>query len=97
MISYGTLDSKAPQTLHRLFAIEAFLGGVTPWPASPETFELLPRLKPLGKYGGFTKTMPLGNLIDMVCELINANPLALLCARADCERCNTLRRTLSEL
>ena len=43
------------------------------------------------------QAMPIGNLIDMVCELINANPLALLCARADCERCNTLRRTLSEL
>ncbi|MCX6906001.1 MAG: hypothetical protein NTW03_21490, partial [Verrucomicrobia bacterium] len=27
---------------------EAFLGGVTPWSASPETFALLPLLKPLG-------------------------------------------------
>jgi len=34
--------------LHRLFALEALLGGVTPWPASVETFELLPLLKPLG-------------------------------------------------
>lgn len=48
VISYGTIDSKAPRRLHRLFALEAFLGGVTPWPASPETFELLPLLKPLG-------------------------------------------------
>jgi len=48
VISYGTIDSKAPRVLHRLFALEAFLGNVTPWPASPETFEMLPRLKPLG-------------------------------------------------
>jgi hypothetical protein len=48
VISYGTIDSKAPRRLHRLFALEAFLGGVAPWPASPETFELLPLLRPLG-------------------------------------------------
>jgi hypothetical protein len=48
VISYGTIDSQAPRRLHRLFALEAFLGGVTPWPASPETFDLLPLLKPLG-------------------------------------------------
>jgi hypothetical protein len=48
VISYGTLDAKAPSRLHRLFALEAFLGGVTPWPASPQTFELLPLFKSLG-------------------------------------------------
>ena len=48
VISYGVLDAKAPRRLHRLFAIEALLGGVTPWPASQETFQLLPLLKPLG-------------------------------------------------
>jgi hypothetical protein len=48
VISYGTIDSKAPQRLYRLFALEAFLGGVAPWPASAETFDLLPLLKPLG-------------------------------------------------
>ena len=48
VISYGVLDSEAPRRLHRLFALEAFLGGVAPWPASPETFDLLPLLKPLG-------------------------------------------------
>ena len=48
VISYGTLDSTAPRRLHRLFALEALLGGVTPWPASPETFELVTLLKPLG-------------------------------------------------
>jgi len=48
VISYGVLDGKSPRRLHRLFAIEAFLGGEAPWPASNETFELLPLLKPLG-------------------------------------------------
>lgn len=49
VISYGVLDAKSPRRLHRQFALEAFLGGVAPWPASPETFELLPLLKPLGR------------------------------------------------
>jgi len=53
VISYGILDAKAPRRLHRLFAIEAFLGGVAPWPASNETFELLPLLKPLGDIGAY--------------------------------------------
>ncbi len=48
VISYGTIDKNAPRRLHRLFALEAFLGGVAPWPASEETFELVPLLKPLG-------------------------------------------------
>jgi len=48
VISYGTIDKNAPPRLHRLFALEAFLGGVAPWPASEETFALLPLLKPLG-------------------------------------------------
>ena len=50
VISYGVLDSKSPRRLHRLFALEAFLCGATPWPASPETFALLPLLKPVGDF-----------------------------------------------
>jgi hypothetical protein len=49
VISYGVLNANAPRRLHRLFAIEALLGGVAPWPVSNETFELLPLLKPLGE------------------------------------------------
>ncbi|MHB8860847.1 MAG: DUF6259 domain-containing protein [Pirellulaceae bacterium] len=49
VISYGVLDANSPRRLHRLFAIEAFLNGVTPWPASEETFALLPLLKRLGE------------------------------------------------
>lgn len=48
VISYGQLKADSPKHLHHLFALEAFLSGVTPWPASPETFELMPLLKPLG-------------------------------------------------
>ena len=48
VISYGQLDAKSPRRLHRLFALEALLGGVTPWPASPEAFELFTVLKPIG-------------------------------------------------
>jgi hypothetical protein len=50
VISYGQLNAQSPKRLHRLFALEALLSGVTPWPASAETFELLPLLKPLGEF-----------------------------------------------
>jgi len=40
VISYGQLDAQSPPRLHRLFAWEALLSGVTPWPASTETCEL---------------------------------------------------------
>ena len=53
VISYGVLEANAPRQLHRLFAIEAFLGGVTPWPAGEETFKLLPLLRPLGDVGSY--------------------------------------------
>ena len=53
VISYGVLDGNVPRRLHRLFALEAFLGGVTPWPASEETFQLLPLLKPLGEIASY--------------------------------------------
>lgn len=51
VISYGQLDSNSPKRLHRLFALEALLSGVTPWPASPETFELYSILKPIEGIG----------------------------------------------
>jgi hypothetical protein len=51
VISYGQLEANAPRRLHRLFALEALLAGVTPWPASPEAFELFAVLKPIGPLG----------------------------------------------
>jgi len=53
VISYGVLDANAPRRLHRLFAIEAVLGGVTPWTVSEEALALLPVLKPLGDIGSY--------------------------------------------
>jgi hypothetical protein len=53
VISYGVLDANAPRRLHRLFALEALLGGVAPWPAGEETFALVPMLKPLGDLGAY--------------------------------------------
>jgi len=48
VISYGQLDARSPRRLYGLFALEALLSGVTPWPASPETFQLYSVLKPIG-------------------------------------------------
>jgi hypothetical protein len=48
VISYGQIEKDPDRRLHRLFALEALLSGVTPWPASPETFSLFPILKPMG-------------------------------------------------
>jgi hypothetical protein len=48
VISSGQLNAQSPKRLHRVFALEALLSGVTPWPASPETFEFLALVKPLG-------------------------------------------------
>lgn len=48
VISYGQLNAQSPRRLHRVFALEALLSGVTPWPASPEAFEFVSLLKHLG-------------------------------------------------
>lgn len=40
------------------------------------------------------QAIPLKSLIEVVQELIAENPLALLCERGDCERCNTIRKGL---
>ncbi len=48
VISYGQLDAKSPARLKTLFALEALLSGVTPWPVSPEAEQLFPVLKPIG-------------------------------------------------
>ena len=40
---------------------------------------------------GFIQAVPLQRLFDIVQELIKRDPLALLCARTDCERCAAVR------
>jgi len=41
--------------------------------------------------GAFIQAVPLKRLVDMTVELIKKDPLALLCQREDCERCNAVR------
>ncbi len=50
VISYGQLDAQSPPRLQRLFALEALLSGVTPWPVSPEAGVLFQVLKPVGNF-----------------------------------------------
>lgn len=40
----------------------------------------------------FIQAVPLKRLLTVVGEIIRKDPLALLCHRTDCERCNTLRK-----
>lgn len=51
------------------------------------------RHAPIGT--GFVEAVPLQRLFEVVQGLIKKNPLALLCERATCERCNALRVTLT--
>jgi aminoglycoside 3-N-acetyltransferase len=41
--------------------------------------------------GAFIQAIPLKRLINVTVELIKKDPLALLCQRADCERCNAIK------
>lgn len=41
------------------------------------------------------QALPLVKLIDIVCDLLKENPLALLCEREDCERCNEVRASVT--
>lgn len=41
----------------------------------------------------FIQAVPLRRVFEVVQELIKKDPLALLCQRADCERCNAIRVT----
>jgi hypothetical protein len=41
--------------------------------------------------GAFIQAVPLKRLIDVTVEIIKKDPLALLCQRTECERCNAVR------
>ena len=43
--------------------------------------------------GAFVQAVPLKRLLNTVIEFITKDPLALLCQREDCERCNSIRNT----
>jgi aminoglycoside 3-N-acetyltransferase len=42
--------------------------------------------------GAFVQAVPLKRLLEVTVELIKRDPLALLCQRTDCERCNAVRK-----
>jgi aminoglycoside 3-N-acetyltransferase len=42
------------------------------------------------------QAIPMVNLIDTVCRMLKEDPLALLCGREDCERCNAVRVFVSQ-
>ena len=46
--------------------------------------------------GGFIQAVSLQRLLDVVQGLIRKDPLALLCERTDCERCNAVRAALAQ-
>ena len=52
---------------------------------------LKPDLRRVDIGGGFIQAVQLNRLFAAVQELIKNNPLALLCERPDCERCNAAR------
>ncbi|HZJ22821.1 MAG TPA: hypothetical protein VFD54_05900, partial [Anaerolineales bacterium] len=52
---------------------------------------LKPDLRRVDIGGGFIQAVQLNRLFQAVQELIKNNPLALLCERPDCERCNAVR------
>ena len=43
------------------------------------------------------QAMPVTDLVDIVCAMIKENPVALLCQREDCERCNTIKASYTVL
>lgn len=52
---------------------------------------LLPDTRRVEMGEAFIQAVPLGRLLEVVQELIRKDPLALLCHRTDCERCNAVR------
>lgn len=53
---------------------------------------ILPQTRRVDLDGGaFIQAVPLKRLLDVTVELIKKDPLALLCQRMDCERCNAVR------
>ena len=53
---------------------------------------ILPQTRRVDMDGGaFIQAVPLKRLIDVTVDVIKKNPLALLCQRTDCGRCNSVR------
>jgi aminoglycoside 3-N-acetyltransferase len=55
--------------------------------------DIIPHTRQVQVDGGYIQAVPLQGLFDVVRELIKKDPLALLCERMDCERCQAVRFT----
>lgn len=42
------------------------------------------------------RVLPIRSMLAEIIDILELNPLALLCNREDCERCNEIRRTISQ-
>jgi aminoglycoside 3-N-acetyltransferase len=74
----------------RIVECPGFPGDSTGFNAIEELIEPNTRRVEVGKEA-FIQAVPLKRLIDATVELIKKDPLALLCQRDDCERCNAVR------
>ena len=74
----------------RVVECPGFPGDSTGFPAIDETIQPDTRRVDMGG-GAFLQAVPLKRLLDAVGEMLKKNPLALLCQRTDCERCNAIR------
>jgi aminoglycoside 3-N-acetyltransferase len=54
---------------------------------------LLPDTRCVKLGQGYMQALPLQRLLDLVQEIVLKDPLALLCDRSDCERCNAVKAT----
>jgi len=70
------------------------------WPGCSQGFQsIAPRLAGVTRVAQVgpaqIQAIPLAELVDAVVGWINVDPLALLCEREDCERCNAVRASVT--
>ena len=69
------------------------------WPGCSDGFEsAAPSLADLTRKvqvgASFIQALPLAPMVEAAVQLIHSDPLALLCSRPDCERCNAVREAV---
>ena len=74
----------------RVVECPGFPGDSTGFTAADETLQPVTRRVDLDG-DAFLQAIPLKQLLETVGEITKKNPLALLCQRTDCERCNAVR------
>jgi len=76
-------------TKDRIVECPGFPGDSSGFNAITKDLDKVTRRVEIGN--ALVQTMPLRNLFESVVSRIKKDPLALLCQRADCERCNAIR------